>query len=174
MSPWWGTYDGVVLPINQSPEELKAVGEPCYNNTHTLTKKKKHLELMWHAPTCQPSHTRTVRRSRGGCGGGRWGDAVGQSREMGGISHFVRRCTMASLRWMTSHRGRQRRGEEELEDGEKWKRAAQMAHGEWKRGKIEAEMWTWDIQCPDQPPPSLVKYLKCIFFGQLAIIWNNM
>lgn len=98
--------------------------------THTHSQKKKTLNSCDTLPLVS-RHTLVQFGGVGGdCGGGRWGDAVGQSREMGGISHFVRRCTMASLRWMTSHRGRQRRGEEELEDGEKWKRAAQMAHGE--------------------------------------------
>lgn len=103
--------------------------------THTHSPKKKNTLNSCDTLPLVSRHTLAQfggvgRGAGGGCGGGRWGDAVGQSREMGGISHFVRRCTMASLRWMTSHRGRQRRGEEELEDGEKWKRAAQMAHEE--------------------------------------------
>lgn len=60
MSLWWDAYNGVVPPISQSSAEPTAVGAPCYN--------RKHLELVWHAPTCQPSRARTVWRSRGRSG----------------------------------------------------------------------------------------------------------
>lgn len=157
MSPWWGTYDGVIPPISLSPAELKAVGEPCYNNTHTgaHTHARTHKNTLNSCDTLPPVSRHTLTQFRGVGGWGKGVGGVGQSREMGGISHFVRRCTMASLRWTTSHRGWT--GEEELEAGEEWKRAAQMAHREIKCGKIEDEMRSWGFN-------ALVEYQNVLFW----------
>lgn len=148
MSLWWDAYNGVVPPISQSLAEPTAVGAPCYN--------RKHLELVWHAPTCQPSRAHIVWRIRG---------AVGQSCEMGGISHFVRRCTRPlSGGWRATggHRGR----EEELEAGKKWEKGAEVVRGEWKREKDEDEVGGKSLKWEMEPQvfktadgPFLVKYL---------------
>lgn len=105
------------------------------------TQARTHKNTLNSCDTLPPVSRHTLTQFRGVGGWGNRGGGVGQSREMGGISHFVRRCTMASLRWTTSHRGWT--GEEELEAGEEWKRAAQMAHRESKCGKIEDEMRSW-------------------------------
>lgn len=129
MSLWWDVCNGVISLISQSSVKPAAVWAACYN--------KKHLEPVWHTPTCHLSHThththtyihtRSFEHSQG---------AVGWSCEMGRISHFVRRC----MRLLSGGR-RATGGIWERERGEREETRAQIEKVE--KGRHGGDKWTW-------------------------------
>lgn len=142
MSLWWDAYNRVVPPISQSSAEPTAVGAPCYN--------RKHLELVWHAPTCQ-SHS--LEES-----GAQW-DRAAKCEGLVTLSGDVRGFSQVDdePRGTSGERGRIR-GREEM--GERSRNGL---------GRMKARKgWGWSQKWNYRPLHS-----GCIIFSQIFIDFFN-